>query len=480
MGFASLAVLALANAGDAVEVVVLGLVLTHIPLVQSTPGAAAAASTAIFAGLLVGSLVGGPLADSLGRRAALLRTLPLAAVFGGLSGLVVLLSSSSSPSPSSAGGGDLSDAEKTALVALFATLRCCAGVCVGAAMPGLFALAGELGSAMGAAEEEKHQQKGRCRKVLPAGSGLGVAVAASGWMLGGLFAAGSGLLLLRLGGEGGSEVDPPPWFAGTFLMVSALPAAIATVLVWQLVPESPMFLAQQAQELRSQEQDNSREFSGRALNDPLSVQHTDAFSPLLQPATSRRRRVLESVKTDFLSLFAPQVRRALVLLAIAWFALSWAYYGVLAWLSVLLADLHDDTPFLTSLLMSAAAFPGNLLSYVLLDRLPRVLLVCSLVAAGASLVLFGVTGVLSPQVGSFCYAGTAVIAWNSLDFLSVNCFPEPIRGKAFGALSVLGRCASIGVQPFNAIASPFVVFGAAAVGLVAAGVAVAGLPKPAP
>ena len=62
--------------------------------------------------------------------------------------------------------------------------------------------------------------------------------------------------------------------------------------------------------------------------------------------------------------------RYLLPLALVWFGQSFGYYGMATWVTVLLSDAHVGNAYQATLYFAAAAFPGNLASALLIDRLP--------------------------------------------------------------------------------------------------------------
>ena len=141
--------LAVSNAAEAVEVLSAGFVLAQV---TSDPDQRTAIAVAVFAGMLVGGLVAGQLADRKGRGATLY--------------WAMLLSTC----------GMVAAALAPNLLVLVAC-RVCSGLGVGAATPALFALAVELAPVNR--------------------SGQLVTLVASFWMVGSLTAAGLAYMLLH-------------------------------------------------------------------------------------------------------------------------------------------------------------------------------------------------------------------------------------------------------------------------------------------
>ena len=180
--------LAVSNAAEAVEVLSAGFVLAQV---TSDPDQRTAIAVAVFAGMLVGGLVAGQLADRKGRGATLY--------------WAMLLSTC----------GMVAAALAPNLLVLVAC-RVCSGLGVGAATPALFALAVELAPVNR--------------------SGQLVTLVASFWMVGSLTAAGLAYMLLH-----DHPVDEPMGWSARWrrfaIACAALPMA-ATVLVCHHVKDA--------------------------------------------------------------------------------------------------------------------------------------------------------------------------------------------------------------------------------------------------
>ena len=186
---AALAVLGLANASDAVELLCISFVLPRLPADAFSDADRSLLSSAIFVGMLLGGLVFGAASDALGRRTALVLALLINAVFGALSAA----------------------APERPYGALFA-MRVLGGFGVGGSIPGVFSMAAEL---------------------LPRRDrGFYLTLVAWWWMVGSVYAAGAAWLLIGLQGAS--------W--RVFALVCAVPAFAAAVLVALLLPESPRYL----------------------------------------------------------------------------------------------------------------------------------------------------------------------------------------------------------------------------------------------
>jgi MFS family permease len=409
-----LAVLGLANASDAVELLCLSFIL---PLLKDEAGAPlpssarAALSSGIFVGMLAGGLVFGIAADSLGRRATLAASLGINFFFG--------LLAAASP-------------RYEALLAC----RVLAGFGVGGSIPGIFTLAAEL---------------------LPTlDRGFWLSTVAWWWMVGAIYTAGLAWALL---GSGAS------WQA--FAAACALPAGAAAALVLLLLPESPRYLHTSARSaegaraalLRIARVTGVASRLGGGDCQGRGHLHLEACPP---PAAGAKGSSgssgssgsrgsclpcsLAPVRAFFL---APAHRRPALLLACVWFCLSFGWYGLFAWLPTLFRaarvqlDIYQD-----SFIVAAAFLPGNLASALLMERIGRRgVLAGSLLLACLCAIAFPYAATEATVLLAACTLNAvSTCSWNSLDCLSVESFPTALRTTALGLLAAVGRLGSIAGQ----------------------------------
>lgn len=194
----SVAICGLGNAADAVELLCIGYILPALeaqgevidPDSSDWKFQKSFLSAAVFAGMLVGGVLAGVGADSLGRKPMLMASLGVNAVFGVISAFT-----------------------PTGWWPLLAACRICSGIGVGGSIPSVFTLFSEY---------------------LPVkGRGFWLSVVAWFWMIGSIYAAGSAWVLIGI-----LKTD---W--RIFAVVCAIPAAVAFFLSLLLLPESPRYLA---------------------------------------------------------------------------------------------------------------------------------------------------------------------------------------------------------------------------------------------
>lgn len=424
-----MAVLGLANAADAVEILSVGLLGTAAEKdLHLTPERVGALNACIFAGMFLGGILWGMLGDAFGRRISLLVALLVNACFGLLSAFCRNL-------------GQM----------MF--LRLVAGLGVGGSMPIVFAQMSEF--------------------CPPATRGKLLAVVASFWMFGSIFSALSGWLIIPHAG----------W--RIFVVVASLPAWTSALLLWALVPESPRHLAvvgrpkEAAQVLLKMADMNRRTLPEDFCLAP--VQHRDSWEDDEQgeaggPAPSGHgsggsaSRHLQSSQQNPLAkalrsaatAAALGARRALLVvrtlfsrplsahtwpLSVAWMGLCGGWYATVLWVPRYFEARGADASsvYRQTLAVALANLPGNIASVYLVDALGRRLTAC-LCMAGAciSALLFAAAPAYGswPTVAACVFNGISVGGWNSLDMISSELFPTTLRSSGFGVLQAIGRVAS--------------------------------------
>jgi len=158
--------------------------------------------------------------------------------------------------------------------------------------------------------------------------------------------------------------------------------------------------------------------------------------------SSSLRRVWQKTKL----LFSRQHRRSHVLAAAVWFTLSFAFYGLAEWLPSYFGNMSDIDEYTSSIAVSAAQFPGALLTCWLLD-------VCcdrkTTLALSIGLGALSISGIPWLHNGTQIVAltcvfnGITVCAWSALDVLSTELSPTEIRSTAYGFFSAMGRVGAI-------------------------------------
>lgn len=427
------ALLMLANAGDAVEVLSVALILptagAEFGLSASQKGVL---TSAVFAGALLGSVAWGLAGDRIGRRRMLATALAVNALFALASG--------------------------TARTFWFlVTCRVLAGVGVSGCNTAAFTALPEF---------------------LPCHArGKHTVALASGWMVGSIYSASIGWAIIPTKG----------W--RTFVYVSAAPAIACLVGVVTWMPESPRFLAtrghgEEATEvIRRIARGNARETRvPRDARVEVRVEEVEVGSSGASPvsafvgAPQRRRKggFAWAWIAPLRSLCAPPLGSRAASIGFVWFSLSWGWYGVMLWLPEYFARLADTSdgastnePPSTNVYAENAAvawanLPGNIASAFLVDSVGRrATLTWCMASAAAFLAVFALAvwwatgggasgggGVSRAAAGrlyvvSACaFNALSVGGWNALDLFTSEAFPTEVRSTAMGALGACGRLGS--------------------------------------
>lgn len=399
--------LGIANSSDASEILCLSYILS-IPqfedhILHHTAWRAGLLAATVFMGMLIGGLVVGGASDSLGRQPLLVTGLAVNSIAG-------LISAASTD------------------VYLLSACRFIAGLGIGATVPPLFALCSELAP--------------------PSSRGFWVTCVASFWMVGSMYVAIVGWIILGLTTNStDSNNDGISWWR-IFTALCAVPSCVGCVMVNTFVPESPRFLLLQGQHDRAllvvqalghnlnytgpsmtleelvyhyplDDQDSGRTGilpilpselkpapRDSSLFRPMSMEdsdHTISQEGVHQRRGSALRRASQTMQVsniavrtgigDFLrsvsKLYTTQMRSTTWPLQMVWFTLSFGSYGLLTWINTLFIESHLENVYFNSLLFSASNLPGNLLSAMLMDKVGRAsLLTGSILAASLSLLAF--------------------------------------------------------------------------------------------
>ncbi len=399
-------VLACANAADAVEVLAVGFFLTVYTNKDGSELSSRDKSVltgSIYMGMLMGGLVGGWLSDVVGRK----RTLTCSLALNGAAGLL------SAWSPT---------------LAWLATFRVLAGMGVGASVPCLFTLGAELFPV--------HTR------------GVHLSYIASFWMVGSIYAAAAAWIILGLDADGNRIL--PGWTWRPFVVAAALPVFLTLALALLFLPESPRYLIQKGQFVEAAK--NLSKLTGSTVTpDSLAPAgtHMNETDPLTGAAASHpsqhggKMQGMDRIR----SVFAGSLRLTTLRLMVVWFTLCFGTYGLSTWISSIFKDIGIQNEFLPTFFFALANLPGNLASFVLIERLGRKrLLAYSMFLAACSAFLFALTSAHAKWLAvvmACLFQAFSVAGWNSLDALSTESFPTATRTTGMGLLSGTGRFASL-------------------------------------
>ncbi|KAJ0400263.1 hypothetical protein ATCC90586_010236 [Pythium insidiosum] len=417
-------ILGLGNAADAIEILSIGYILAVYEDKEGalTRAQQSALAAAIFAGMFVGGLLFGLLSDHIGRRASLLYSLLINAVFA--------LLSSISPN-----------------IYVLILCRSLAGVGIGGTVPAMFTLCSE--------HVPVHRR------------GFYVTIVASYWMVGSVFTAALAWVML---GNPSSHVS---W--RVFAAVVSLPAFICWFLTYQYVPESAQYYARRRQfsdaeavvnEIRTinalRQSSDGVPTEGTALLSPYSKNLTPRSASVAIADAIERVDQRPSVAQSYRLLFDPVLRTTTISLLMSWFCLSFGSYGLATWITVLFKRINLSDPFANAFIYAAANLPGNLLSAFLMDKWGgrRILFISMLLSAACAAGFAYVSNAAEGQEASV--ASTALIillasgfnafstsGWNAIDLMSAESFPTDVRTTGMGLLAAAGRSGSVIAQFVN-------------------------------
>ena len=398
-----------ANSSDASEILCLSYILSDADfeehILHHTPWRGGLLAAAVFLGMLLGGLFIGTLGDFVGRKPMLLLGLGCNAIAGILSALA----------PN---------------VWVLSLLRCIAGVGIGASVPPLFTLVTEIAP--------------------PSVRGLCVTLCASFWMVGSIYVALAALWLLEALGLS--------W--RVFAMACALPSALGYVLISNLVPESPRFLAMEQRHTEALTVANSLAEKMNYHHPLWTLEEVERAFPPSNQTHERDTRfgVVATALYEFCisarKLYTPTLQPITWPLQMVWFSLSFGSYGLLTWINTLFVEVHLKNVYFNALLFAVSNLPGNILTAMLLDRLGRsTMLVGSVLASAFSLLLFAWFAKLLFPVGivlSACsFQCFTIAAWNTIDCMTSELFPTTVRSTGMGVCAASGRIGAMVAQFIN-------------------------------
>jgi MFS family permease len=459
--------LGVANSSDASEILCLSYILSDSnfedTILQGTQWRAGLLASAVFLGMLVGGLLVGTLGDFMGRRPMLLVGL----VFNSVAGLLSAV---------------------TTNVWQLSFIRTLAGLGIGATVPPLFTLVTELAP--------------------PTRRGFFVTLCASFWMVGSIYVALAALAILQwwnLSWRIFAVACAVPSAAGAILVALLVPESprfcalhgnpheavrIANLLATKMsfVDGPPLSLPEVLSQF--------------PLRQPLTdglVMTTSSSSTSPSYSWHWLCHVMKLAWSDFcqstLTLYTPHLKRTTFPLQLVWFSLNFGTYGILTWINTLFKVVHLENIYYNALLFALANLPGNILSATLMDRMGRsTMLVGSSLAAATSLLSFAffasaelssssssststpgshlgesnntdsgrlllerllesstaatysTIGIVASACAFQCFS---IAAWNTIDCMTSELFPTPVRSTGMGVCAASGRMGAMVAQFVN-------------------------------
>lgn len=374
---------------DAMDVGLISFVMAALAAQwQLSPGQVSWLASVGFAGMAVGAVIGGRLADRIGRRGVFVATLVIYGLATGASAL--------------AGG-----------LAVLLVLRFVVGLGLGAELPVASTLVSEYAPA---------RIRGRVVVALEAF-----------WAVGWIAAALLGYVVVR---------DHPDGWRWA-LAIGAVPALYA-IVVRRTLPESVRFLESKGRYDEAERVVRQYE-SSAGVPAPAAAAQEVAASP--RTPTPERAPTGATARRSMTELFAGRLRRRTAALWAVWFFVNFAYYGAFIWLPSLLvrSGLTLTTSFGYTLVITLAQLPGYLVAAVLIEKWGRRATLAAFLAGSAvSAGLFALSTSTATVLLSGCLLSFfALGAWGAVYAVTPEIYPTPLRATGAGAAAGFGRIASI-------------------------------------
>lgn len=237
------------------------------------------------------------------------------------------------------------------------------------------------------------------------------------WALGTILAAGLAWLLV-------------PSFGWRPLLATSALAAVLVLWIRRSIPESPRYLA------ISGKADEAREIlAGIARENGRPAPEGELVAGERQSGSTVAR------------LWKPGLKQTSLMLWIAWFCISLAYYGIFTWLpqAFVAQGFSSLQTYQNTFLLALAQVPGFFSAAYLIERLGRRnTLGLYLIASGVFTFLFAmVTGFGGLLACAMLMSFFALGAWGSLYAWTPELYPTEIRTTGMGWASGMARVAGV-------------------------------------
>jgi putative MFS transporter len=247
--------------------------------------------------------------------------------------------------------------------------------------------------------------------------GRNLVILESFWALGTIIAAGLAWILV-------------PSFGWRPLLATSALAAVLVLWIRRSIPESPRYLA------ISGKTDEAREIlAGVARENDRPAPEGELIAGERQSGSTVAR------------LWKPGLQRTTLMLWIAWFCISLAYYGIFTWLpqAFVAQGFSSLQTYQNTFLLALAQVPGFFSAAYLIERLGRRnTLGLYLIASGVFTFLFAiVTGFSGLLACAMLMSFFALGAWGSLYAWTPELYPTEIRTTGMGWASGMARVAGV-------------------------------------
>ncbi|GGO06278.1 MFS transporter [Saccharibacillus kuerlensis] len=167
---------------------------------------------------------------------------------------------------------------------------------------------------------------------------------------------------------------------------------------------------------------------------------------------SQKNKIVKvKLKERFAQVWAPEHRRASIMLWILWFTVVFSYYGMFLWLPQVM--VYKDYSLIKSfeyvLIMTLAQLPGYFTAAYFIEKFGRkFVLVVYLVLTAGSAIWFGLaTTTPSLIAAGICLSFFNLGAWGGLYAYTPEHYPTSIRTTGAGLAASFGRIGGI-IAPF--------------------------------
>jgi putative MFS transporter len=374
---------------DAMDVGLISFVLAQLAVQWQVSDAELGwIASAGFIGMALGAVLGGLLADRLGRRQVFAITLVVYGLATGASALALT-------------------------VGVLIAARFIVGLGLGAELPVASTLVSEFAP--------------------PKIRGRVIVILESFWAVGWTLAALIGFLVIPLSDDG--------WRWA--LAVGAVPAVYAVVVRLGL-PESVRFLESRSRFVEAEATVVRFEKSAGAS---VIVPAGKADVPVPAAAPPAPAPAAPSFAARIAALWSPALRRSTGSLWLVWFCVNFAYYGAFIWLPTILvaSGFSLVRSFAYTLIITVAQLPGYALSAYLIEKWGRrPTLSTFLVGSAVAASLFGLADSAPQVIGAGMLLSFFTLgAWGALYAVTPELYPTRMRATGAGWAAGIGRIAAI-------------------------------------
>lgn len=262
------------------------------------------------------------------------------------------------------------------------------------------------------------------------------------WPIGNILAVGLAWFFLSFATAGGTATIP---FLGAtagwrLLFVAAAFPALFVFVIRQTLGETPYYLARTGQVEKANDK-----------IEQIAKENGQPFTPLETDALKTKTR------SSFSRLFESDLQKKTIVVALAWFAINFGYYGVFIWLpTTVQASGLVGNIYLYFIILGLVQIPGYFSAAYLIDRLGRKpTLGGYMVLSGVSTFLFasalpkvtifgfGLSGFWPFLLGLVAISFFGLGAWGAIYAYTPELFPTEVRATGNGFAGGVGKIAAV-------------------------------------